>query len=444
MNPAELLRQLLNIKRSHLFGLLVIFLIGFGSLQALASAQESQPDGESINGVLSTLNDEGEEIRVANVNISAYQGDSLIGESTSGADGAWSIEVPGPDSYRVLLDTDTLPEGLELTNPEQKELSGVKVRENQQKRVIFRLGESLDSGISRVEHLSNLFLSGLRLGAIIAMAGAGLSIIYSVTKLIDFAYGELITMGAMIAFLLSTSGAGPEWHLLIAVFPALIAVAFFSASMEVGLWAPLRKKGTNKLTLMIISIGVSLALRHFYLIIFESRTRLYDDYSLQNTFSFLSFTTTPKTLYILGITLFLLLIISFLLLFTKHGTSIRALADNAELAKASGINTEQTIQMAWMIGTITTALSGIFLGITQGVSWAMGWEFLLIVFAGVILGGTSNPFGAMLGGLLVGVFVEMSTYWIPPELKTAIALLIMSLTLLLRPQGITGWRMRTV
>ncbi len=445
MDPTKLLRQLLSIKRSRLFGILAIFLVGFIGLQALASAQENEPtvESESITGTLDALNEEGEKAPVSNVSISVYLENSLIGKDTSDAEGSWIIEVPGPGTYRVLIDTNTLPEGLDLSNPEQEELSDVRVRDNQQKRVIFRLGESAGSGISRVENLSNLFLSGLRLGAIIAMAGAGLSITYSVTKLMNFAYGELITLGALIAFLLSSSAAGPGWHLLIAIFPALFTVAFFSASLEVGLWAPLRKKETSELTLMVISIGVSLALRHFYLIIFDSKTRFYEEYSLQDTLNFLSFSTTPKTLYILGITLFILLIISFLLLFTKHGTSIRALADNPNLAKASGINTEQTIQLAWIIGTITTGLSGVFLGITQGVSWNMGWEFLLIVFAGVILGGASNPFGSMVGGLMVGIFVEMSTYWIPPELKTVIALLIMSLTLLLRPQGITGWKVRT-
>ena len=219
-------------------------------------------------------------------------------------------------------------------------------------------------------------------------------------------------------------------------------VSVASGSIEIGLWSPLRKRGVSDVTMMVISIGLSLALRYFYLIVFEGRTRAFADYSIQKPISFLSFTTSPKNLWILAISIFLLLALTWFLLASKHGTSIRALADNPELAKASGINVDQTILIAWLVGAVTTALSGIFLGISQGVEWEMGWQFMLVVFAGVILGGTQNIYGAIIGGFIVGIIVEMSTYWIDNTLKVGVALGIISLTLVFKPQGITGWRTR--
>ena len=176
-------------------------------LQSLASAQDSPSDEENINGVLTARNDKNERVPISGVRIRIFSEGDLIGQDDSDENGVWAVSVPEPGAYTARLDVSTLPNELDLTNSEQEELE-VSVREGQQKRIIFQLGEGATSKISRLELLSNLFLAGLRIGAIIAVAGIGLSLIYGVTNLVNFAHGELITMGALLTYFFSTSAGG--------------------------------------------------------------------------------------------------------------------------------------------------------------------------------------------------------------------------------------------
>ena len=357
------------IKQPRLVVVIVLVLIGLTSFQSFVGAQESTSPNDSksasISGTLRDVDKKGNRTPVPNVRITVSIEGNKIGEATSDAEGKWRIEVPRAGIYSVKIETSTLPEGVTLVDSDKKELPSVSVQENQSKVVIFRLGESIDSGSSRLDHISNLFLSGLRLGAVIAMAGVGLSLIFSVTNFVNFAHGEFITLGAMITYLFSTSAAGPSWHLLIAVIPTILVVGGLATGLEFAIWKPLRKKGTNDLSLMIISIGLSLTLRHLYLVIIGTQSRAYKNYSSQETISFLSFTTTPKTLWIIFISVAILLFTGIFLLVSKHGTSLRALSSNPTLAKASGINTNKTILVAWIVGTATTGISGVLLGISH-------------------------------------------------------------------------------
>ena len=427
----------------RLVGLLALLWLAFGGgLDSLLSAQTSPPEGESIRGTLTRITKAKDRIPVENVRIIVSLNGQVIEEARSDAEGKWRIEVPGPNTYRVAIDTQSLPDGVNLTNPDREVLDQVTVGSNQQKAVVFPLGEQISSGISRLEQFSNLFLSGLRLGAILALAATGLSLIVSVTKLVNFAHGEIITMAALLAYLFNVSGIGIQWPLLIAIVPAILITIFYASATEIGIWAPLRKRGNSAITIMIISIGLSIAIRYLFLLIFGASTRSFADYGVQETIQFLSFTTTPKTLFIIGTSLLLLFGVGLMLVKTRHGTSIRALSSNPDLAKASGVDTNLAILITWLLGSFITAMSGIFLGIAQGVDWQMGWQILLLVFASSILGGLGTPFGAMAGGFFVGIFLEISTYWIDTEFKVAMALGIMCVTLLWRPQGILGYKVR--
>ena len=120
------------------------------------------------------------------------------------------------------------------------------------------------------------------------------------------------------------------------------------------------------------------------------------------------------------------------------GKASRAISDNPGLASASGIDVEQVINRVWIIGTTLAALGGIIFSLSNGVSWIQGFQVLLLVFAGVIVGGLGTAYGALVGCLLVGVLIQMSTLFIPPELKNLGALVFLILILLVRPQGIFG------
>jgi branched-chain amino acid transport system permease protein len=121
---------------------------------------------------------------------------------------------------------------------------------------------------------------------------------------------------------------------------------------------------------------------------------------------------------------------------------MRAVADNADLAESSGIDVARVIRATWIGGAGLAGLGGVMFGISEQVQWDMGFKLLLLIFAAVVLGGLGTAFGAMVGGFIVGVAIEMSTLWIPVEFKTAVALGILIVMLLVRPQGLLGVKER--
>jgi neutral amino acid transport system permease protein len=137
-----------------------------------------------------------------------------------------------------------------------------------------------------------------------------------------------------------------------------------------------------------------------------------------------------------------LITVGLLLQRTKVGTAMRAVADNRDLAESSGIDVRRTILAVWVVGSALAALGGTFIGSTQQVSWQMGERQLLLIFAAVTLGGLGTAYGAMVGGLMIGVASEMSTLWLDNDLKFLVALTVLIIVLIVRPQGILGQRER--
>jgi branched-chain amino acid transport system permease protein len=128
----------------------------------------------------------------------------------------------------------------------------------------------------------------------------------------------------------------------------------------------------------------------------------------------------------------------FALVRTRIGKATRAVADNPALAAASGIDVDRVIRVVWMAGATLAGLAGILLGLAQGVNFQMGFQVLLLIFAAVTLGGLGTAYGALVGSIVVGIFITVSTLWIPVELKNIGALGILIVILLVRPQGIMG------
>ena len=183
-----------------------------------AGTAMAQTADTSMNGNL--LRIEGEDrTPVPGVTIIVHLDGELIGEAVSDDAGDWSLPLPGGGTYQVEIDLGTLPGGVALTDPEKQILPEVVVRDGQSKFVRFALGPGIGGGTGTWERAGDLFIFGLKLGAIIALSAIGLSLIFGVTGLVNFAHGEMITMGAAIAFLFNASSAGPGWHLLVAAIP---------------------------------------------------------------------------------------------------------------------------------------------------------------------------------------------------------------------------------
>jgi branched-chain amino acid transport system permease protein len=408
---------------------------------ALLSEPAGAQEGSSIKGTLETIDNAGRE-PVEGVAIIVEQDGAVVGTAESAEDGTWEISVPGAGVYAVSLDIASLPEGVAPTDPSRMTLPDVAVRDGQNKTVRFNLGDGVTSTVGDFERLKDLSILGLKLGAIIALAAVGLSLVFGVTGLVNFAHGELLTLGAVLVFLFHASPAGPGWPLLVAVAPAVALTGGFGAANELALWRPLRRRQTGAVAMLVISIGLSFAVRNLILIVFSGEPRTYNSYVVQDEWSFLGFSTTPKNIIIIVSATVILGAVGLFLVRTKAGVAVRAVADNKDLAEASGIDVNRVILVTWVLGAVLAGLGGVFLGVSEKVQWDMGFKILLLIFAAVVLGGLGTAFGAMLGGFVVGITVEISTFWIDTELKNGVGLAVLVVMLLWRPQGLLGARER--
>lgn len=431
--------------------LLAIFAVMFC---AFLLAPSALAQGEAIKGTIRDASGD----PVAGVSLTVEADGAEIGTTESADDGTWTIGVPQAGTYEVVLDVSTLPAGQQLRNAGGDRLSDVTVASGQERTVIFPLttagatqqtpspgstattsqpppGEG-QGGVPFVSRFLQLFVEGIKFGAIIAMTAIGLSLVFGTTGLINFAHGELVTIGAMTAFFFSVSPM--HLPLILAAVLAIIVGALVGGAMERGLWRPMRRRGAGLIQLFIISIGLSLLLRHFLLIVFGSRREQYSQFTIQKAIDFGPISITPRDLVVTLLSFVVLAAVGFMLLKTRIGKATRAVADNRDLAEASGIDVDHVVLVVWLIGGGLAALGGVLYGLTEAIYWDMGFNLLLLMFAGVILGGLGSAWGAVVGSFVVGLVAQLSTLWFPVELQNAWALLALIVVLLVRPQGILG------
>jgi neutral amino acid transport system permease protein len=415
----------------------VMLAFGIGATSAWA-------DGESVQGTLKNG-----DAPVAGVKIKAFTQDGApVGEATSDAQGKWSIPVPGAGTYRVDLDESTLPSGVKVDNgrPSLKP----PVADGQARNVLFPLSSGAagapgqnqpgaPGASTKWDRYADLLYSGLHFSLIIALAALGISLIFGTTGLTNFAHGELVTFGGLMAFLFNVTIGLP---LILSGFIAVAIGAAVGYTQDRVFWGWLRKRRTNLVTMMIVSIGLSLTVRYVFLYFFGGESRAYTEFNAQAGTAFGPFLIAPKNLVCDAIAILVLVAVSWALLGTRLGKATRAVADNPALAAASGINVDRIIRLVWTLGGGLAALSGVILGIYQNVGYQMGFQILLLVFAAVTLGGFGTAWGALIGSLVIGLFIQFSTLWIPTELKTVGALGALIVILLFRPQGILGRRTR--
>lgn len=401
---------------------------------AAAQAQE-EGGGEAVRGVIVQRPEEGDPVPVEGVEIRVTTADGQeVGVATSDAEGAYELALPGPGDYVAELNQESLPEGVTLTNPDAARLE-FTVATGQKRPLLFPLGEGAEQTSRRLGAFLNLLVSGITFGFIIAMAAVGLSLIFGTTGLVNFAHGELVTFGALAAWYINVLRG---LHLVPATIIAIVVAVVAGVILNAGLWRQLRRRGTGLIAQLVISIGLSLLLRYIFLIIFGGRTRPYAQYAIQRGLELGPVRVAPKDLFTIGLSIAVLIGVAFVLQRTKIGKAMRAVADNGDLAASSGINVERVIQFVWGFGAGLAALGGVLLGLNQQVGWELGFALLLLMFAGVTLGGLGTAYGALVGSLVIGIFVQTSTMIIPPELKEVGGLMVLILVLLIRPQGILG------
>mgnify|MGYP003322905021 FL=1 len=297
--------------------------------------------------------------------------------------------------------------------------------------------------------------NGLLLGIIISVASVALSLLYGVTRIVNFAHGEIIALGAIATLFLSSPidyrflfldrFAPLGLNFVISCLLAVLICGLFGGLLELLLFRPLRKGNVGNIAVLVVTIGLSIFIRHLYLLFATGRVQNFP-LELQRRQTYLFFDMTPRNLKVLIIGIFVMVLIGLLLTYTKLGKAMRAVRDSEELSSISGINSDNIILITWISSSMLAGLAGVFQAIINDVRWNMGFLILLLIFAGTVLGGIGTSFGAMVGGFIIGILVQVSVGLSfmegHTEAKNAVALGIMIVILLFRPQGIFGKKER--
>lgn len=429
---ARLRRRATSGRRPLVLALLVA---AFAMALATLVPGVATAEGEQVVGTLQTSRSGA--IGDVEVTVTDAAGDEVDTVQTD-EDGRFTVPLPeGAGEYTVTIDSDALPDGVSL-GP-QGDSRTVTVDVGRSQPVNFGLVDgSANSGGGTIRAVQ-LLVDGLRFGLLIAVCAVGLSLIFGTTGLTNFAHGELVTIGAIIAWYVNVQGGVP---LIPATLIAMVAGAAVGAMNELGIWRPLRRRGTGLIAALVVSIGLSLLLRYGIQIVYGGFSNPYGDFQSQRAVSYGAFTLTNRSLASIVISVVVLVLVALMLQRTKIGKAMRAVSDNRDLAASSGIDVNRVILVVWMMGGALAALGGVLLGLSDQVQWDMGFRLLLLMFAGVTLGGLGTAYGALVGSVIVGVFVQMSTLVIPDDMKYVGGLLLLIVILVIRPQGILGSRAR--
>ena len=281
---------------------------------------------------------------------------------------------------------------------------------------------------------------GVAAGAVIALGAVGFSVQFGMSNILNITYGSLMTLGAYVGLFLIDRSVSP-WVAL-AVSGAVIGAV--SVVFHRVLLAPLVRRGTRAFALVIVTVSAGVILQYIIVAFAGPDAKSYGELSGQ-TFRLLGFVLTASQVTIIVITTVLMLALHLLLTRTHLGRAMRATASNRILAQSCGINTDLVSDLAWLLSGALCGAAGVALAITTvSFDFSLGPVFLIPMIAAAVLGGIGQPYGAMLGGLVVGVATELTAAYSNPEYSQVAAFAILIAMLLIRPRGLfgTAWATR--
>ena len=286
--------------------------------------------------------------------------------------------------------------------------------------------------------MPQLLANGIVFGSIIALGAIGLTLIYGILRFGNFAHGDTMSLGAYLVLFF----VGIQVPFVAAVVLAIGGSVAVAILIDRYLYTYIRRSGP--IILLIASVGVALFLRNVILLIWGPDLEYYSR-EIQFAVPILpGVRLKPYEIFIVSAAAALILTVHLFLKKTKMGKAMRACADNLDLAEVVGIDTRRVVLWTWVVGIALAVSGGTMLGVENGLRPAMGWELLLPLFAAAILGGIGKPYGAMAGGLVIGIAQEVSAGYMSTAYKPAVAFVIMIVVLLVRPQGIFGGRRRWI
>lgn len=278
-----------------------------------------------------------------------------------------------------------------------------------------------------------LGIYGVVLGSILALGAIGVSLTFGILRFANFAHGDLMTVGAYMGWTLIQLSL-PLW---LSLPLACVGTMLVAIAVDWLVYRHLRRRAP--VILLISSFGIALILRSLVQLIWGSGQLVYRQ-GIQMPLELAGLTIKPDQIVIVIGAVLLVSGLHLFLGYTKTGKAMRAMADNVDLAKVSGINTERVVLWTWVLGAVMACAAGMFLGLDTQINPTMGWKVLLPIFAAAILGGIGSPYGAIAGGLVIGLASELSTLVISPAYKSAVAFAILVGMLIVRPEGLFGGR----
>ena len=290
----------------------------------------------------------------------------------------------------------------------------------------------------------NLFaqrsVNGLVAGSYFALGAIGLTLVYGILKLVNFAHGDMLTFGAYIAFLFNVTIGIP---LIFALAVAIVTTAAVGVLLELAMWRPMRRRGAGMLQLLLMAIGLAFVIRNSIQLVAGTSPRTLD-VNVTDSIEFVGLSIGRTELIVLVTALFVLTAVALMLRYTTLGRQMRALSDNFELAETTGIDTGRIVLYTWILAGGLAGLAGVMVVASLGsLTPNTGFGILLAMFAAVVMGGIGNAYGALAGGLVLGLTQEWATLVFEARWKIAVSFVILILVLVVRPQGIFG-RARTL
>ncbi|MBE3589909.1 MAG: branched-chain amino acid ABC transporter permease [Firmicutes bacterium] len=283
--------------------------------------------------------------------------------------------------------------------------------------------------------------NGVVVGAVVAVTAVGLTLVYSILKLTNFAHGDMVTFGAYVALLLNLSLGLDIWWTLP---PAFLAGALLGVLGDRLIWSRMRRRQAGSVSFIVASIGLALALRNLIVFFFGAQTQHFRlPVEMRQPLGPLPVKLTPDEVHVIVAAVVLFAGVHALLRYTTIGRAMRAMADNPSLSWVSGVDVDRVITWTWILGGGLAAVGGVLYGMIRPIDPNMGWFLLLPMFAAIILGGIGNAYGAAVGGVLIGIIQEASVMFLPAEYRLAVGFLAMIAVLLTYPRGLFGERSLT-
>jgi branched-chain amino acid transport system permease protein/neutral amino acid transport system permease protein len=275
---------------------------------------------------------------------------------------------------------------------------------------------------------------GVATGAVIALGAVGFSVQFGISNILNITYGSLMTLGAYLGLALVNARLS-AW---VALPLGGLAIGVASVAFHRGLLAPLVRRGTRSFALVIVTVAAGIVLQYVIVSFVGPQTQTYGVQS-GNTFHLLDITLTAAQVTIILLTSALMLALHLLLTRTTLGRAMRATSSNRTLAQSCGVATDRISDLAWLISGSLCGGAGVALAITiVSFDFTLGAVFLIPMIAAAVFGGIGQPYGAMLGALVVGVASEVAGAFTDPVYKDVVAFVILILMLLIRPRGLFG------